>query len=64
MIDGEVNQLRDAIEPLHDSSAIFVQFDPIKEAHAGAVVWESIIHTFDLKGDVRPPVRRAGQPKA
>jgi hypothetical protein len=42
-------QLREAVESQHGGTATFAQSVPVKETHAGAVVWEGFVHVFDLK---------------
>jgi hypothetical protein len=56
-MSAELNQLREAVESQHGCLAIFAQSVPVKETHAGAVVWEGIVHVFDLKG--HPTASRA-----
>jgi hypothetical protein len=50
-------QLKIAIESQHGGMATLAQSVPIKETHAGAVVWEGVVHVFDLKG--HPTASRA-----
>ena len=57
MIEVEVNQLKNAVESQHGGTATLAQSVPVKETHAGAVVWEGIVHVFDLKG--HPTASRA-----
>jgi hypothetical protein len=42
-------QLKIAIESQHGGAARLAQSVPVKETHAGAVVWEGVVHVFDLK---------------
>jgi hypothetical protein len=49
--------LKRAVESQHGCLAIFAQSAPVKETHAGAVVWEGVVHVFDLKG--HPTAARA-----
>jgi hypothetical protein len=46
----EADQLQDAIEGLHRCSARLTESVPIKEWHEGDVVWEGIVHVYDLEG--------------
>jgi hypothetical protein len=49
---SEVNysELKRAVESQHGGTATLAQSVPVKETHAGAVVWEGVVHVFDLKG--------------
>src|SRR3954451_15662585 len=49
--------LKDAIESQHGGTATLAQSVPVKEIHAGAVVWEGVVHVFDLAG--HPTASRA-----
>jgi len=49
--------LRQAVETQHGGTATLAQSVPVKETHAGTVVWEGIVHVFDLKG--HPTASRA-----
>jgi hypothetical protein len=49
--------LRRAIESQHGGAATLAQSVPVQETHAGAVVWEGVVHVFDLKG--HPTASRA-----
>ena len=49
--------LRQAVESQHGGAATLAQSVPIKETHAGAVVWEGVVHVFDLVG--HPTASRA-----
>ena len=50
MVEGEVDQLRKAIEGLHRCSARLAQSVLLKETREGAPIWEGVVHIFDLKG--------------
>jgi hypothetical protein len=56
-MDGPESQLRIAVESQHGGAATLAQSVPVKETHAGAVVWEGIVHVFDLTG--HPTASRA-----
>jgi|ERR1700722_17184285 hypothetical protein len=47
-------QLQYAIERQHGSLA---QSVPVKETHTGTIVWEGVVHVFDLEG--HPTASRA-----
>jgi hypothetical protein len=53
----DTDDLKSAIETLHGGTATLAQSVPVKETHAGAVVWEGVVHVFDLKG--HPTASRA-----
>jgi hypothetical protein len=50
MIDADPSQLRSAVESQHGGTAILVQSVPVRETHAGTVVWEGVVHVFELTG--------------
>jgi hypothetical protein len=49
--------LRGAVESQHGGTATLAQSVPVKETHAGAVVWDGVVHVFDLNG--HPTASRA-----
>jgi hypothetical protein len=49
--------LQRAVESQHGGTATLAQSVPVKETHAGAVVWEGVVHVFDIEGN--PNVSRA-----
>jgi hypothetical protein len=51
------DSLRHAVESQHGGTATLAQSVPVKETHAGAVVWEGVVHVFDLTG--HPTASRA-----
>jgi hypothetical protein len=53
----DVSQLADAVERQHGGTATFVQSAPVTETHKGSVVWEGVVHVFDLTG--HPTATRA-----
>jgi len=53
----ETGELQGAIESQHGGNATLAQSVPVKETHAGAVVWEGVVHVFDLEG--HPTASRA-----
>lgn len=57
MTEVESDQLQHAVERQHHCSAQLAQSVPVKETYAGAVVWEGVVHVFDLKG--HPTASRA-----
>jgi len=57
MNEASPAQLQHAIESQHGGAAELVQSVPVKETHANMVVWEGIVHVFDLTG--HPAATRA-----
>ena len=57
MIEVEPDQLQQAVERQHCCKARLAQSVPVKETHAGATVWEGVVHVFDLDG--HPTATRA-----
>jgi hypothetical protein len=57
MNEAAPDQLQRAVESQHGGTATLAQSVPVKETHAGAVVWEGVVHVFDLKG--HPTASRA-----
>jgi hypothetical protein len=51
------SELKGAVESQHGGAATLAQSVPVKETHAGAVVWDGVVHVFDLAGD--PTASRA-----
>ena len=51
------SELTRAVESQLGGTAILAQSVPVKETHAGAVVWEGVVHVFDLTG--HPKATRA-----
>ncbi|MBS0193174.1 MAG: hypothetical protein JSR34_02940 [Proteobacteria bacterium] len=47
-MDHAKRELIIAIEAQHGGHASYVQSLPIKETHNGLVVWEGVVHVFDL----------------
>jgi hypothetical protein len=50
-------ELKTAIETQHDGIATFAQSVPVRETFKGQLVWEGIVHVFDLAGN--PKATRA-----
>jgi hypothetical protein len=50
-------ELKRAIESTHGGTATLIQSVPIRETHAGSVVWEGVVHVFSLAG--HPKATRA-----
>src|SRR5258708_2592140 len=56
-MEESVASLKGAVESQHGGAATLAQSVPVNETHAGAVVWEGIVHVFDLVG--HPTASRA-----
>jgi hypothetical protein len=54
---GGTDQLRDAVQNMHGGTATLAQSVPIREIFEGQVVWEGVVHVFDLAG--HPTATRA-----
>jgi hypothetical protein len=50
-------ELRCAVESLHHCHAKLVQMVPVREEFLGQVVWDGMVHVFDLEG--HPKATRA-----
>lgn len=44
------NELQRAVESQHGGKATLVQSVPVRETFEGAVVWEGVVHVFNLEG--------------
>jgi hypothetical protein len=43
-------ELKQAVESQHGGTATLAQTVPIREEHEGQVVWDGVVHVFDLEG--------------
>lgn len=50
MNDGLCELLKRAVEYTHGGSASFVQSVPVHEDHGRRIVWDGVVHVFNLKG--------------
>jgi hypothetical protein len=57
MNEVSTDELRSAVESLHEGTAKLAQSVPVKETLDGATVWEGVVHVFDLAGN--PKATRA-----
>lgn len=57
MIEVSPDELKKAVESQHGGKATFVQSAPVKESFGGDIVWEGVVHIFDLTG--HPTASRA-----
>lgn len=48
MMSEPDERLRIAVESQHGGYATLVQSVPVREIHAGKIVWEGIVHVFNL----------------
>lgn len=54
---AKIDQLREAVENMHGGIATLAQSVPILETFEGKIVWEGVVHVFDLGG--HPKATRA-----
>lgn len=52
LMDTEAGQLRDAVESQLGGTATFVEAVSVKEKFLDEVVWEGVVHVFDLSGQI------------
>jgi hypothetical protein len=45
-----LSELKRHVEHIHGGTARLVRFVPIKETFRGGMVWEGVVHVFDLAG--------------
>ena len=57
MSEVAISELKKAVESQHGGTATFVQSVPVSEMFVGRMVWEGIVHVFDLAG--HPKAKRA-----
>jgi hypothetical protein len=50
MTEVSPNELKQAVERMHDCSAVFVQSVPIRERFKRRMVWEGVVNVFELIG--------------
>ena len=55
MTEVEVDQLREAVERMHGGSATLAQSVPVRETFKSEMVWEGVVHVFDLAGHPTAP---------
>jgi hypothetical protein len=46
----DISELVAAVERLHTCKATLAQSVPVTERHGSAVVWQGVVHVFDLQG--------------
>ncbi|HXC26901.1 MAG TPA: hypothetical protein VNV38_03025 [Stellaceae bacterium] len=56
-MDVDSDQLKQAVENMHGGTATLAQTVPILETFEGKIVWEGVVHVFDLAG--HPKATRA-----
>lgn len=44
-------KLRESVESMHDCTAVLRSADAVIEAFEGEIVWEGIVHVFDIEGN-------------
>jgi hypothetical protein len=57
MTEVDATELQQAVEAMHNCVATLAYTVPVKEEFNSGVVWESLVHVFDLKG--HPAATRA-----
>jgi hypothetical protein len=57
MVEVDADQLKNAVERMHGGKARLAQSVPVSETFGGNIVWEGIVHVFDLEG--HPTATRA-----
>jgi hypothetical protein len=57
MYKDDADQLKEAVEHMHRGTAMFVQSVPLSENFDGKVVWQGVVHVFDLSNN--PKATRA-----
>ena len=50
MMDVDADQLRQAVESMHNCTARLVQSVPVREKFVRETVWEGVVHVFDITG--------------
>lgn len=50
MADIGVNDLQNAVEQMHDCSAVHVATEAISETFQGQPVWDGVVHVFEITG--------------
>ena len=56
-MDQRMERIRQAVEEMHSAKASFVRVVAVREAFEGQLVWEGVVHVFELKG--HPTATRA-----
>jgi len=46
----DADQLKNAVERMHGGKARLAQSVPVSETFGGNIVWEGVVHVFDLEG--------------
>jgi hypothetical protein len=50
MAEVDTAQLKRAVESQHGCTATFVQSVPVKETFEGKMVWDGVVHVFQIHG--------------
>ena len=51
MSEVSTAELKHAVESQHGGTATLVQSVPVHEEHGSQVVWDGVVHVFDLAGN-------------
>src|SRR6202035_2665853 len=57
IMEANTDELKSALENMHGGTATLAQSVPVRETFEGEVVWEGVVHVFDLAG--HPTATRA-----
>lgn len=49
-VDFTTAELQRAVERMHTCKATLAQSVPVSETFEGKIVWEGVVHVFDIKG--------------
>jgi hypothetical protein len=49
-MEVHVDELKQAVEHMHECTAQLIEVVPVSEAFQGHPVWQGIVHVFDLTG--------------
>jgi hypothetical protein len=63
MIEVESDQLKQAVEGMHNCKARLVQSVPLRERFERKTVWEGVVHVFALDGPQRRLELMPGHPR-
>jgi len=50
MSEVSTDELKRAVESQHGCTATFIQSVPVTERHGNAIVWEGVVHVFQIHG--------------
>lgn len=50
MSNDSIDELKDAVERMHECVATWLQSEPVAETFGSETVWEGLVHVFQIKG--------------